>query len=39
MEGWQYQFSVSVTLSVGGHLFTGIPGMAVDVTNSECVSF
>ena len=26
LGGQQYQFSVSVTLSVGGHTYTGVPG-------------
>ena len=31
LEGQQYQFSVSVTLSVGGQLYVGVPGPSVNI--------
>ena len=32
LGGQQYQFSVSVTLSVGGQIYVGVPGLSVNAT-------
>ena len=37
LGGQQYQFSVSVTLSVGGHTYTGVPGTPQIVTTAGFV--
>ena len=37
LGGQQYQFSVSVTLSVGGQTFTGVPGTPVNAVTGMCM--
>ena len=37
LGGQQYQFSVSVTLSVGGHTYTGVPDTPLSTVTGVCI--